>query len=383
MFANWSWRVAVLAVTLFIAAPAFAKDETVFEALGGAGDRQFNLNCDAGKYLVGMKGGQGAWVDRVGIICKPMGDRGVPWGPLNETEEWGGGGGGDYHKFCREGYFVGGYSVQLTADNKRVQVLRLYCMSNDEVNWPKYTMAAGSEAIGGRSFENYCPPGQIGSGLHGRSGKDVNSAALICRDVVVPAASPAPAPPRPPEKPIKSSHGAPGSNAAPGDPSGSWDMRNGNGEHYVLELSRNGGDVSGTIRDDQGAVSAVTGRFFAGGMLNLHYSLPGRSGEEVIFFKGDKISGADKASGTPWSGARLAGNAAEIPPAAPPLQFSVTANDDVDVYDGPDGSFHVIGVMERGAAAQQLDHREGWCKLAGVAEGRDGWVAEDHLTGCQ
>jgi len=81
MFANWSWRVAVLAVTLFIAAPAFAKDETVFEALGGAGDRQFNLNCDAGKYLVGMKGGQGAWVDRVGIICKPMGDRGVPWGP--------------------------------------------------------------------------------------------------------------------------------------------------------------------------------------------------------------------------------------------------------------------------------------------------------------
>jgi hypothetical protein len=69
-------------------------------------------------------------------------------------------------------------------------------------------------------------------------------------------------------------------------------------------------------------------------------------------------------------------------PAEPPQPASpmATANNDVDIYDGPGGEFNVIGMMEGGTRAAVIDKREGWYLLrADVADGR-GWVAEDHLT---
>ncbi|MCP5265174.1 MAG: hypothetical protein H6934_03650 [Burkholderiaceae bacterium] len=63
--------------------------------------------------------------------------------------------------------------------------------------------------------------------------------------------------------------------------------------------------------------------------------------------------------------------------------FTTAAKNDVDVYDGPGGRFHVIGMMRKGVRATILQfHQDGWCKLRAVAAGRDGWVARDHLTRC-
>jgi hypothetical protein len=83
--------------------------------------------------------------------------------------------------------------------------------------------------------------------------------------------------------------------------------------------------------------------------------------------------------------------AAPPPVAAPPQHrgpmgkrhFTVaTAKDDVDVYDQPDGDVgKVIGVMRQGEAHKVVVPSGGWSELADVpAPGRQGWVANDHLT---
>jgi hypothetical protein len=68
------------------------------------------------------------------------------------------------------------------------------------------------------------------------------------------------------------------------------------------------------------------------------------------------------------------------PPPPAPVPSMATANNDVDIYDGPGGEFNVIGMMEGGTRAAVIDKRGGWYLLrVDVADGR-GWVAEDHLT---
>jgi hypothetical protein len=69
-----------------------------------------------------------------------------------------------------------------------------------------------------------------------------------------------------------------------------------------------------------------------------------------------------------------------------PQSLFATAKDEVDIHEGPGGQFNVLQcqgapcTMKEGGKAKALDHQEGWYKLKGVADGADGWVAEDHLT---
>src|SRR5438477_7324700 len=123
MFASWSRRLIALAVGVFAAllsaAPASA-EETVLTATGGRGDFSYNDNCPPGEFLIGIKGGQGAWVDRVGIICAAM----KPTGILSEAvtfdrAEFGGRGGGIYNKRCKPNYVIAGFNGNLTDGPKR------------------------------------------------------------------------------------------------------------------------------------------------------------------------------------------------------------------------------------------------------------------------
>lgn len=75
-----------------------------------------------------------------------------------------------------------------------------------------------------------------------------------------------------------------------------------------------------------------------------------------------------------------------VPAAAPaptplaPAVARVTAVDDVDVYNGPGGTFNVVAVMAAGTSANVLArHADGWCLLDGLGPAGTGWVAEDHL----
>jgi hypothetical protein len=85
----------------------------------------------------------------------------------------------------------------------------------------------------------------------------------------------------------------------------------------------------------------------------------------------------------------MAAKAAAPPPPSPPAQKTATAKNDVDIYKGPGGKFGTIKcqghrcVMRDQTTAPVLEyHPDGWCKLKGVADGADGWVAADHLSGC-
>ena len=75
------------------------------------------------------------------------------------------------------------------------------------------------------------------------------------------------------------------------------------------------------------------------------------------------------------------------PPTQPASQTAIT-KDDVDIYQGPDGSYPVLGWVEATAQAAILDHQNDWYQLnfngvAGVHWNKpgqtSGWIAYDHL----
>jgi hypothetical protein len=75
----------------------------------------------------------------------------------------------------------------------------------------------------------------------------------------------------------------------------------------------------------------------------------------------------------------------KITPSTPAAQIATAAQDGpFDVLDSPVEPREKIGEMEALTQAPVLAHHpDGWCKLKGVADnGGDGWVAQDHLTGC-
>jgi hypothetical protein len=110
-----------------------------------------------------------------------------------------------------------------------------------------------------------------------------------------------------PHTPIK--HGTqigPSGPIVPGsDPNGTWDIRSGTGEHYVLTLSRSGQTISGTIRTDAGASGAVSGRVLGTRMLMLDYNLPDRSSQVFLTVKDDTVQGPDKGTNKAWTGKRV------------------------------------------------------------------------------
>jgi hypothetical protein len=78
------------------------------------------------------------------------------------------------------------------------------------------------------------------------------------------------------------------------------------------------------------------------------------------------------------------------PPAQPaqPASQSAITKDDVDIYQGPDGSYAVLGWVEATAQAAVLAHQNDWYQLdfngvAGVHWNTpgltSGWIAYDHL----
>jgi hypothetical protein len=103
-------------------------------------------------------------------------------------------------------------------------------------------------------------------------------------------------------------------------------------------------------------------------------------------FHGEIASDRDPVHGAQLQLERISPNLPSAAPSAgaPITQIFPTAKNDVDVYSGPGGKYKVIGMMRKGAAAPSITHHvDGWCKLRGVGpNGADGWVADDHLTGC-
>ena len=70
-----------------------------------------------------------------------------------------------------------------------------------------------------------------------------------------------------------------------------------------------------------------------------------------------------------------------LAPGAIPQSGRVTAIDDVDVYNGPGGTFTIVALMRAGTGASVLArHPDGWGLLSGLGPAGTARVAADHLT---
>jgi hypothetical protein len=89
-------------------------------------------------------------------------------------------------------------------------------------------------------------------------------------------------------------------------------------------------------------------------------------------------------SATPPPGGQIT-PAPERGPIAPAATTrTATAKNDVDVYSSPTQPRRVIAMMRKGTQAPVLEfHSHGWCKLDIASPRVTGWVARDHLNGCQ
>jgi len=76
-----------------------------------------------------------------------------------------------------------------------------------------------------------------------------------------------------------------------------------------MDLTADGRAVTGALKTDDGGTGSVEGKLFGSQLLDLHYNLPGRSGEAIVTLNGDSFSGPDKATNWGWIGMRLPGPA--------------------------------------------------------------------------
>ena len=83
------------------------------QALGGYGGGSNPwFNCPSGQGVIGVRGGAGAFVDRVGVICGDVNNPN-PYSPFNVYSNiWGGGGGGWFENTCRPGDLITGFDVR-------------------------------------------------------------------------------------------------------------------------------------------------------------------------------------------------------------------------------------------------------------------------------
>ena len=95
----------------------------------------------------------------------------------------------------------------------------------------------------------------------------------------------------------------------------------------------------------------------------------------------DAISETSKRGIDLTDGVLLPGSKRAPDPAPPPTQIA-TANQDTDIYSGPDGSFDRLGVLDKGEKVQILSKQNGWTQIKYYYPPTNNavWVWGEHLT---
>lgn len=196
------WVLALLALVVPGQGPALARDLPV---QGGSGGGPFRLDCPAGAFLVGVALRSGGWVDAVQGTCKLyLANRNLFADGASSTGITGGSGGSPQQNGCSPDRYVAGIKVGYTRDGDRPKYLDYVelscavisgyggetkaCLQTGDGCWDRHP---GNGALG-LSFQSHCAPGEMISGLIGRSGLYVDALGVAC------APRPAPPPTTPP-----------------------------------------------------------------------------------------------------------------------------------------------------------------------------------------
>jgi hypothetical protein len=192
-------RALALLVGLAAIVAGPAKAETNFPVIGGSGNGSFEDRCPAGQYLMGIRGHAGAWTDEVQIVCQKiyaLPDSSFP----SRTDRYvydlqhglyygaprGGGGGGVTNAFCLQTEVIGLFPF-MTDENRQVKAFTVTCAGkngrpdfNVQFNLKSNTVSVNYNSHSDAPGRQHCPTGEVGVGVRGRYGQDVNAISLIC-----------------------------------------------------------------------------------------------------------------------------------------------------------------------------------------------------------
>jgi hypothetical protein len=193
----------VAGLAAMFAGPAQA--ETNFPVIGGSGNGSFEDRCPAGQYLTGIKGHAGAWTDEVQIVCQRIYGQPDPRDPSRMVRYYffdsrlaylgaprGGGGGGPIDALCPQSEVIGLFTF-MTNENRQVKAFTLTCNGKNggdefyvQFNLSRATVSLNYNFHSDAPGRQRCPTGEVGVGVRGRYGQDVNALSLICDTFIVP-----------------------------------------------------------------------------------------------------------------------------------------------------------------------------------------------------
>lgn len=161
--------------------------------IGGTGGNQFALRCPAGGVVVGVVGGAGAYVDRIGPVCSG-----------NSAGYAGGTGSPNKDAYCPQGSMISRIAVQtLRSANHLLNALRIECVervnpSHVTATIPYYTPSDGDTSQTLEFWMNTLNPNEIRThadtpsvglltcapdsmvGFQGNAGASIDAFGLIC-----------------------------------------------------------------------------------------------------------------------------------------------------------------------------------------------------------
>ena len=186
---------AACAIALCLAAiTAAAAPARAVETIGGGGGEAYRIACGGGRYVVGLTGRSGHWMDQVAPICVKIDGHGRWSGAPSVGPAVGGSGGVAFTTQCPQDSVVTGYYGYA---QDYVINIGLTCR-HDGPNGPEWrtpvpalvgNLAVSSSAGGG------CGQGQAADAIIGGSGLYIDRFGLGCAGyLVMPPSAPVPAP---------------------------------------------------------------------------------------------------------------------------------------------------------------------------------------------
>jgi len=166
--------LAVLAAAL--AAPAQAAQTTT---IGGPGGSPFHLRCGAGRFLVGLSGRAGNWMDHVAPICvRMMNGRWIEAPSFRNGV--GGPGGGPFTTMCPPDSVVTDYYGYALEYVYNIALLCRHDGPNGSDRLPSVPAAVGGTLDVATSASGGCGTGAAADGIIGGAGLYVDRFGLSC-----------------------------------------------------------------------------------------------------------------------------------------------------------------------------------------------------------
>ncbi|MBX3000053.1 MAG: hypothetical protein KF893_16145 [Caldilineaceae bacterium] len=150
--------------------------------IGRPGGSAYNLSCNPGEALVGIIGGAGNVIDRVGPLCVTTTPDYASWtaDPVQRGSA-GGSGGGGYIRTCPRDSYVTGFSGRAGGLVDRIQLECARTVSAGVLDSRNPTRLDGAGGNGGSlQPQQVCPSGLPANGIYGMAGGLVDQFGLTC-----------------------------------------------------------------------------------------------------------------------------------------------------------------------------------------------------------